>query len=64
MIEIRIFWRKSDPERKRHKYTIGLFQFGDEKTRSVVEALNELSENQMDVEKLLDSWPLGDQEEA
>jgi len=62
MIEIRIHWKKSTPEKKGLNYVIGLFQFGDEKTRAVVEKLNELSENPMDVEKLLDSWPLGDQE--
>ena len=62
MIEIRIFWRKSTPEKRGADYRIALYDFGDEKTRAVIEALNELSENPMDVEKLLDSWPLGDQE--
>ena len=64
MIELRILWRRSYPEKEMRPLMIGAFRFGNEKTRAVVEALNELSENPMDVEKLLDSWPLGDQEEA
>jgi len=56
MIEIRIYVKL-----RSGRYTIALYQFGNEKTRSVVEALNELSENPVDVEKILDSWPLGDQ---
>ena len=64
MIEITISWRKSSPEKRGEDYKIALFDFGDEKTRAVVERLNELSANPMDVEKLLESWPLGDQEEV
>ena len=64
MIEITIAWRKSSPEKRGEDFKIAFFDFGDELTRAVVERLNELSANPMDVEKLLESWPLGDQEEV
>ena len=58
MIEIWIMWKKETKPLK-----IALFRFGNEKTRAVIEALNELSEYPIDLDDLLDSWPLGDQEE-
>ncbi len=53
MIEIRIYWSKSTPEKQGERFTIGLFQFGDEKTKAVIEKLNELSENPMNVKKVI-----------
>ncbi len=61
MIEIRIYWKKSTPEKMGERYCIGLFQFSDEKTQAVIEKLNELSENPMSAKKVIERWPLGDQ---
>ena len=61
MIEIRIYWKKSTPEKMGDRYCIGLFQFPDEKTQAVIEKLNALSENPMDSKKVVESWNLGPQ---
>lgn len=56
MIEVRVYVKL-----RSGRYSIALYQFGKEKTRTVIETLNELSENPIDVEKILSSWPLGEQ---
>ena len=56
MIEVRVYVKL-----RSGRYSIALYQFEKEKTRTVIEALNKLSENPMDIEKILDSWPLGEQ---
>lgn len=61
MIEVRIYWSRSAPEKRGERYTIALYQFGDDKTKAILEKLNELSQNPMKIQKVLDSWPLGSQ---
>ena len=56
MIEVRVYVKL-----RSGRYAIALYEFGKEKTRTVIKALNKLSENPMDVETILSSWPLGDQ---
>ena len=56
MIKVKVLWRKMGSE-----YLIALYDFGNEKTEAVIQALNRISENPIEPAEVLERWPLGRQ---